>query len=134
MNSGFFGKGHVSHDKRFTNPRRDWFIGLLLFLLVVGAGGAYSAHMFVTYRSLNTDGGDYEESLVRYNENLIQEVLGVYQERKVNFDALRNVRTQVVLPPVVVVSSSTASTSQEVLQESEPLPSDGDLDEVELVN
>jgi hypothetical protein len=117
---GLFTKGGVSYDKKFTDPRRDWFIGLLVFLVIVVAGGVYSAQMFVTYRSLNTDGGDYDDSLVRYNKSLIEEVLAVYEARKESFDTLKEKSTPIVnVPPVVPEPTTTASTSKQVTQDLE---------------
>lgn len=106
-----FNKGHVTYDKRITNPKRDWFIGISLFIVIVASGAAYSAHMFVAYRNLNTDGGDYDELLVRYNQKLIQEVLSVYQARKIAYDALRNVSVPEIAVPVSEAATSSATTS-----------------------
>lgn len=118
-----FKKGRVSYDKRFTDPRRDWFIGLLLFIVLVGIGAVWSAQTFVQYRNVDTKGGTSEESLVQYNAKLIQEVVSVYEDRQSTYDALRTV----VVPPVIVPvedvevsATSSATSTQEVVEIEEP--------------
>ena len=42
-------------DRRLMHPRREWSVGLLLWITVVLAGGFYAAVTFNTYTGINVD-------------------------------------------------------------------------------
>jgi hypothetical protein len=112
-----------SFDKRSMYPVRDWFIGLLIFLLIVIAGGVQSALVFVDYRNIeiSASGVDANDG-VSYNGSLVHRALEAYRERALSYD-LPKESAPVIAEPVAqdpLVATSTATSSAEVQMNPEP--------------
>lgn len=124
---GFAKNKRISYDKRIMHPVRDWLIGLSCFFTLVIAGGAYSAHQFITYRNLNIYEGSLNEQTVKYNEVLVERVLGEYAKREEAYQALQTVEIGVQAPEEEGATSTEPAvdqtgTSTEAVQEETPQP------------
>jgi hypothetical protein len=115
--AGLIKPRHISYEKRLVYPVRDWFIGLGFFFAIVLLGGAYSAHQFVTYRTMNVTETSLTETTVTYNQMLVTRVLEDYYARSVIFNELRQTPfQQVVLPEshsssTLIIEGGDASTT-----------------------
>jgi len=114
----FSQQGHSPYDKRTMHPKREWFLGLLVFLLIVIAGGLESAHVFLQHQNIRADQGAYEGTVIEYSEVLADNVLAVYTKRKDVFFALQE-NTQPIQVVTPEVSAPTASTSTEIAESTE---------------
>jgi len=115
-----FKKSRGYPDRRLMHPQREWFIGIVLFMIVVALGSLFAGDVFVKYRNISVEDGDSGESIPRYRDAIIQNALESYQARTETYDTLRNA---VVAQPVVSTSTEESSVEQgeDVLTEGEVL-------------
>jgi len=88
-----FRRSHGVPDKRLMHPRREWIIGLLLFLTIVFAGGVLSVGMFSQYQNLDTDAGETIIEVPQYNSALVTNVIDTYKDRTEAYDSLINIHS-----------------------------------------
>lgn len=119
---GMFARRKAVYDKRIMHPEREWFIGLFLFAAIVTAGGIQSAHTFMAFQEIDTNGGTQTEPVVRYNQPLVQNALQTYEKRSEVYMALQNEVPQ--LPASTLDETATTSTSTSPSETEEP--ADGD--------
>jgi hypothetical protein len=86
------GRTHKAHHIKFIQPQREWFLGLLLGLIVFCAGATYAYIVF--FNSLESSTGEGvlsgEVSRVVYDEAKVAQVLTEYRARAERFTALQN--------------------------------------------
>jgi hypothetical protein len=108
-------------EHRLFQPSRDWFIGLVLFFVVVISGSIVSALLFLRYSEISITPTETTTALPRYNQQVVSEVLSVYQNRADTYQALKaGIRfvPVTVIEPVAEVATSTATTTATVEGES----------------
>jgi len=105
-------RSHGQSEKKSINPHREWFIGVLFFVLIAVAGGVINARNFVYYNTLESQVTDTTTPIKKYKTETVSYALSIYNERLVNFNALADT---IPSPPVLdEVGTSTASTSDEI--------------------
>lgn len=88
------------------HPQRDWWIGLCMFAVIVIAGGGVLARMYALNDSLDSLVGAEANSIPRYREEVVQDVLTEYRTRGVAYQMLIE-----NTPNVETVATSTTATS-----------------------
>ena len=103
-------RGRGIPDRRSMHPRREWLIGLFIFLLVTGVGAVISMVTFENYK--NIDKRSYTADLATpvYNEARAKTVLNDFSLRKQNYTALIN-GIEVAEPEVIPVATTTMSST-----------------------
>lgn len=104
-----FKRRHGFYDKSTFHPARDWLFGLFLSLIVIVIGGAQGAYTFLKYQNVTTEGVEYAETVTRYDHSLVQKALTTYTQRQ---DTYLKLQGEVVVKPVEVVATTTATTTE----------------------
>lgn len=104
-------------DKKLMHPRREWAIGLLLFLAILVSGSTYTATSFNRFRELDTNNGEANVNIPRYQGDRVSAVLTDYQARTA---AYKDLTAEV---PVLVESSSSSTTATTTLVTTEEMSS-----------
>lgn len=115
MATHVFKRGQGVYDKRTMHPTREWFLGLFIFSVVVILGGIQSTYSFSRYQNLNTDGGQFSQSMVQFNASLAEKAIALYTKRKEAFTALQ-VSAQLQKPVENKTASSSASSTKPVVK------------------
>lgn len=118
----------LDYRRRVMHPVRDWLIGLLLFAIVVIAGGVYCAQTFVTYRNVNTEGGTIDETIIQYNRMMVEQALEAYTARKEAYD------TAEISAPETTADTSTTTDSSEDVEASDSSEASAPAGDVLLAN
>ncbi len=105
------------------HPRRDWLLGLLFFAVIVIGGGLVLARLYFVNQSVDALVGVEAEQIPRYREEVVNDVLAVYRERKATYDAIL-MNLPAVPPEAATTSEATASSTDTELLEAvdEELP------------
>ncbi len=91
------------------HPRRDWLFGLTLFAVVVIGGGAALARLYFVNQAVDTLVGTEAEQIPRYRQEVVNDVLRGYRERKATYDAI--LRNLPAASPDTATSSGDAASS-----------------------
>lgn len=94
---------------RSIHPWRDWWIALVLFVLIVLAGSGFLAHLYLSYQSINSLVGAVPASVPRYQEEVVMDSLKTYQARQRAYEAYTV--TAPVNSSTTATSSSTSSAA-----------------------
>ena len=78
-------------DKRLMHPQREWFIGLVLFVVVVLIGSFFAGNIFITYQNIDTSKGDSGKSIPVYRQTIITDALDRYKTHTKEYEQLRAV-------------------------------------------
>ena len=100
-------------DRRAMHPRREWLIGLLVFLIVTAGGVAYSMATFETYKNIDQRTYTVNVSIPQYNEVRAEAVLTYFAERQAHYQELVDQIESVpaaLSEQIATTSSSTATT------------------------
>lgn len=96
-------------DRELMHPRRDWLVGLAVFILLMLGGGGASALSYVYYDSIAVATDPSAVVVPRYQAALIEATLERYNERVARYQALRAERPT---PPVTAATSSDEDASE----------------------
>ena len=102
-------------DRRLMHPQREWFIGLVLFAVILIAGSLLAGDIFLTYQNIELSEGDSGQSIPIYRESSVQNSLDLYQARGEEYDALREKKVMITSP---TETSTTTSISAELDEQS----------------
>ena len=119
-------QGYRPH--KMMHPSRDWFIGIVLLIAVVGVGGALNAREYAAYNSLETQTNGDVVSIKKYSYSMAQNARTLYEDRAQAFGSLNKRSASVSMETSTaiendVATSSVATTTRpvdEVLIEMEP--------------
>lgn len=109
-----FKRGQGFYDKRSMHPTREWLIGLIIFTVLIIAGGVQGAYTFLQYQNLNTDSGSFNESIVQFNSALSEKAIVTYSKRKEAFTKLQGGAPVAKPVEIKTATSSAATTTPEV--------------------
>ena len=76
---------HGTLTKKTTNPHRDWFIGLVLFLVVAVSGSVLNARIHVQFTSIEPTIDSDMQTVVVYKQEIIDDALRIFEEREKKF-------------------------------------------------
>jgi cytoskeletal protein RodZ len=116
----FKAKAGSSYEK-ILHPNRDWFIGVVIAACLVAGITTWNGY---TYFS-NREGGTTDTEIIvtnpRYQAELVDQALGVFESRSKNFSIisanspLQPVQTETV--PTIETSTTTATSTPDVSAE-----------------
>jgi cytoskeletal protein RodZ len=117
--------------KQTHHPRREWFIGLVLFLCIVCFGGVFSILNFTRFADIHLTLKATEQKVESYKENTVTKALDIYRKKEARFTALDGqVQTEIVSEPAKETveeiprteDSLPVSSSTPALETSEAVP------------
>lgn len=94
-------------DTKLVHPRREWFIGLTFFLLIVIGGSVANLRDHTYYNSLDTSVERTSVPIKEYRSDSIREAIETYNARATRFETLVS---DVSREPSRPVASTTTST------------------------
>ena len=109
-------------DRRLMHPRREWSVGLLLWITVVLAGGFYAAVTFNTYTGINVDDEVVEVNQLRYKRAEALDAIEIYEKKKASHDLLLQSRPIEASTPEAEVGAEPGVVEDEVGSEPNPEP------------
>jgi hypothetical protein len=111
-------------------PLREWSIGLLAAVIIIGGVSVWSFQEYIEHQSTTIHEIDDEGELgVVYRESMVSEALEKFTQRQKKFDELRVNNSYV--PPVPEVVEEEAEEAEEEAEEAEEVPVDAPLEEAE---
>ena len=78
-------------DRRLIHPRREWIVGLALFVVVALAGVAYNMYTYATISNLENELAVEDSGVVRYQANTVDQALTIFRAKQAEFERLRTV-------------------------------------------
>ncbi len=103
-------RGQGIPDRRAMHPRREWLIGLFIFLAVTGVGAILSMMTFENYKNIDKHVYAVDLATPVYNEVRTKTVLSDFSSRKHSYSAYIN-GIEVVRPEVAQTATTTSSTT-----------------------
>lgn len=98
-------------QSRFIYPMREWFIGLIVTIILFSLGASYLAYDFyVLYHSLDQQVVT-DETVVSYRGKQATAVLKTYADREARFNELRADHPPVTPRPTTMNATSTSPTT-----------------------
>lgn len=83
------GKKHMSFDRNIMHPEREWFLGLLVGFIILGAGIFWSIDNRDNFKDISiTTTGEAEDNVV-YKASLVEAALNDFKVRKENYENLK---------------------------------------------
>ena len=73
-------------DRRLMHPRREWSIGLLVWLAVTVFGGIYAWYTFTLYSDIGTETAAVEVEQLRYNRADALDAIDKYKVKRVLYE------------------------------------------------
>lgn len=95
--------------KQTIHPKREWFIGLALFVLVTLFGGLLSVYNFTRFSDIHLTLKASTQTVVSYKEQTVKKALSVFGEKKKNFEVLTRGARAVEVSKVPEVTESIAT-------------------------
>lgn len=106
-------------DPILMHPGREWWIGLVVAITILGVGASWSMQTYLTYREVTTTKQDVlTEEVVIYRETLVEAALAEFSERQKEHEELLAISKQrglVSLPSVEVPVIEEGESLEEVL-------------------
>ncbi len=102
------------------HPRRDWWIGLVAFAVVVIGGSLVLARMYVVFQSVDQLEGAEASQIPRYQAEVVADVNRLYENRQATFDTLVAAAARVA-PASVAEDTATTSIETDTTTVSEPV-------------
>lgn len=101
-----FRKSSGKMDRKSTHPKREWFIGLFIFVVILSTGGFFTAENYRYYSTLENAIENTAKPSKKYNEKDASTALKIFEEREARFRVLTS--ANLISPPVVSdIASST---------------------------
>ncbi len=122
-------RGQGVPDRKLLHPKRDWAIGLSVFLLIVFAGGVLSTNLFEAYKNVQTRKVDVAIQIPVYKELLVKTVLEKYSERSEMYDSLQK-KSMVTKLDLKQVDETPTTTDVSIIEQ-EMIPENGKSTESE---
>lgn len=105
--------------REFVNPGRDWFVGLVLAMIMLAGGGAYIMYDFHTQVIEHEGNVTITEAPLQYDERAVLEQSNRFKEREITFTRLRNERMGTVYiekPTVTEEPQSSNDVTEERIE------------------
>ncbi len=102
-----------SSAPEYTNPMREWTIGLGVAILLLVVGGVAIGFDFYKQFGAPSKPTSLEQKASEYNDAGVRFYANEYREREQAFGALREKRPQTVVTQPVVTEEDSSETSQD---------------------
>lgn len=102
-------------DRELMHPRREWSIGLIIFLILVFTGGSYALFAFNSYSGISVEGEVVEVDQLHYKRADILKAIELYQQKRDDFESINLnqpsvVATEITPDPNGSISVDAADT------------------------
>ena len=75
------------HQPKPINPAREWAIGLIIVLIILGGIGIWSSLTYLKYKNSSvSEASVLEEEMVVYRESLVKAALEKFAQREENLN------------------------------------------------
>ncbi len=118
MSEHVFKKGKGYPDRRLMHPRREWVLGVMMFLTVIFVGGVLAAQAYVQYRDIEALEEVALQQVPQYNDVAVQNVLTLFRERNTIYEDLTYMEPAPVTP-VTLEETVGSTTAQDMVSEAE---------------
>ena len=103
---------HPRHKRQgvsMVSPRRDWIIGLIVSVGIIGGSMFWGSQMYSQNKNISVDSSNSSGNTATvYREALVNDTLEIYSEREERFDELIDSQ------PVIVISDSSEISVESV--------------------
>ncbi|MDC1205363.1 hypothetical protein N8083_00755 [Candidatus Pacebacteria bacterium] len=108
-------------EKKLIAPHREWFIGMSLFLVIVGVGGFFNAQAYVRYDTIESTVVNTTRSIKQYDEITAQTAKEIYEQRMISFETLMKDEPAFIenIATTTTTTTTTTSVSDEVADSDE---------------
>ncbi|MFT5037247.1 MAG: hypothetical protein ACI9VM_000825 [Candidatus Azotimanducaceae bacterium] len=79
-------QGH--EQRRLVDPRREWFLGICVFIIIATMGSVLNAKTHVKYNSLESTIVSTNASMIKYDEAAATAAIDLYTQKLSLFDEL----------------------------------------------
>lgn len=110
---------HVSRGykaRKTIEPKREWMIGIVLFLVIAVTGSIFNAANHNYYNQIKDNVVENEVPIKNYQATEATTALENYQAREAEFDRLAS---DVPAQPAPVATSTAPTTTEELVDEGE---------------
>lgn len=114
-----FRKSQGYPDRRIMHPKREWGIGVLLFVGIVVLGSVVAGKVFVLYGEVAVIDGNSGGSIPKYKEVIVQDALEKHRARAKQYEVLQGKDVPVVVTePLIETEGGNTIPSEEAGLES----------------
>ena len=92
-------------SKQTLHPRREWFIGVSMFLLVLLCGGFFGVYTFLSLKDMQKNIVGTAVSIDEYRQNTAKQALELYGKKKQRFEYLQTLKQETSVVPKAVVDT-----------------------------
>jgi len=96
-------------DRELMHPRREWSIGLIIFLILVFTGGSYALFAFNSYSDISVEGEVVEVDQLHYKRADALKAIELYKQRRDAFESVNQDEIKIEATSTVSISSATSS-------------------------
>lgn len=100
-------------EKKTINPKREWFIGILIFLLIAVVGGVHNALNYVYFNNIEDTVVENPVTVTDYEEEKAKAALEKYRQKKLDFDSLVSNPPAAPVTEIVPSEEETATTTDD---------------------
>ncbi len=83
-----FKQGRGKSRRSLLSAERDWYVGLIVFFVILLTGGYVSGMSFSKYQQIDIGTSNADLQIPQFNENTIKKVITKYQMRAEEFNSL----------------------------------------------
>ena len=94
-------------ERKSIDPRREWFLGIGLFLVIAIVGGIFNARNYVYFTNIEKTVVEKPIITQNYQANQVQTALEIYSNKASEFNRLASD----VPAPLLILGSNSATTS-----------------------
>ena len=103
---------------KLMHPKREWGVGILAGLFILGGSGFWSANTYISYRNqANLTSGSVEGEVIVYRASQVEAALSAYAERIVKYEAL--VRGNSLPSAPETLPEAVSITTEETVEDSD---------------
>ena len=104
-------RSHGISSRKTTNPHREWFLGVVAFLVVAVTGSVLNAWIHVGFYSVEPQIEKNSQTVTIYKQSIVDDALIIFGEREKAFTSFE---TKLIRQPVIVtMPTSTNPTNNE---------------------
>lgn len=111
-------RGQGIPDRRLIHSRREWLIGVAVFMVITSIGAVWSVHTFQRFSTLDQKTYQVPQTVPDYNAKVVSSVLEQLSEREQAYNRMISGLPDETLPiKDVATSSPETATSSPLLGE-----------------
>jgi hypothetical protein len=112
MAKHIFRRSQNISDRHLIHPKREWGIGIVIFIVILSSGAYFSATNFSYYKDIEKKLPSQELNLVRYQSGTLKIILEKYQLRQEQASQVLESAQLFPLELVTVTDEITSSSTE----------------------